>query len=214
MYGAMSTRAPVTTPPANKVVGIAMAGAITLAVGYGLANGLTRDIIDTFIEPTTIAVLDDDFTPPEEKPQTFETTVNISVTPLKPLDLPNFVVPKDPPFVIERKDPPPIDPGGGVTPPPRAPVKQMPKLIAGAKPDYPSSAIRAEWEGLTGLSVCVDARGRVTSQSLASSSGHEALDQAALKWIRGAKFKPGTLDGAAQAMCGASVIYEWKIDRR
>jgi periplasmic protein TonB len=216
MYGATRTRAPASTPAVNKMVGIGMAGLMTLAAGYGLTSGLSRDFIAALTGPTTIITLPEDLTPPPEKTPDLRTTVDApEAPPLVPIDLPDFPYPTDPPFVVERKDPPPLPPpGDGVAPPPRAPVKQMPKLLEGPKPEYPSAAIRADWEGMTGISVCVDARGRVTSQSLASSSGHSVLDEAALKWIRGARFKPGTLDGSAQAMCGASVIYEWKLNRR
>ena len=65
---------------------------------------------------------------------------------------------------------------------------------------------------MTSLSLCIDARGRVSSVSLAKSSGYPRLDEAALKWVKGARFSPGTVDGAAQAVCGHSVVYEWRLE--
>ncbi len=79
------------------------------------------------------------------------------------------------------------------------------------KPPYPAAAIRAREEGTTGLSLCIDASGHVSSASVAKSSGHSRLDDAALAWVRGARFAPATLDGAAQAVCGHTVQYVWNL---
>jgi protein TonB len=79
------------------------------------------------------------------------------------------------------------------------------------KPPYPAPDIREGNEGITGLLVCVGANGRVSSAALDYSSGHSRLDEAAMKWIRGVRFAPGAIDGAAQAMCGHKVAYEWTL---
>jgi periplasmic protein TonB len=98
-----------------------------------------------------------------------------------------------------------------VTPPPRSVVRGLPRMLVKDKPEYPPIAIRKHLEGVTGLDVCVDRQGRVTSVRLASSSGHDVLDNAALKWVHGMRFAPGTIDGQPAALCGARVLYEWKI---
>ena len=74
------------------------------------------------------------------------------------------------------------------------------------------SSIRANEQGVSTLDVCVDARGRVSSATLAASSGHTTLDSAALKWVRSARFTPGKLDGVAQSVCGHTVVYEWNLE--
>ena len=43
---------------------------------------------------------------------------------------------------------------------------------------------------------------------------HKSLDQAALKWVRDAKFTPAKVDGAPQAVCGHTVDYEWTLNKR
>jgi periplasmic protein TonB len=93
-----------------------------------------------------------------------------------------------------------------------APMRVLPKLRAMEKPSYPPTEVRAGNQGTTGIEVCVDARGRVTSTSLKQSSGHVRLDEAALKWVRDARFTPGSVDGSPQAMCGHNVFYEWKLE--
>jgi TonB family protein len=40
------------------------------------------------------------------------------------------------------------------------------------------------------LDVCIAANGRVTSGSIASSSGYPRLDDAALKWLKDQRFAP------------------------
>jgi len=62
--------------------------------------------------------------------------------------------------------------------------------------------IRGDHQGTSSLEVCIDTAGRVTSASLASSSGYGSLDQAALKWVRDRKFTPAKLDGQPQSICG------------
>jgi len=92
------------------------------------------------------------------------------------------------------------------------PVRTRPVLIKDEPPPYPLAEIRKKNEGDTTLDVCVAASGRVTSASIAGSSGHPVLDNAALKWVRSVRFTPGRLDGVAQAFCGHEVIYEWNLE--
>jgi TonB family protein len=67
-------------------------------------------------------------------------------------------------------------------------------------------------EGVTRLEVCLEANGRVTSATLASSS-HPVLDRTALSWVRDRKFMPAKVDGVPQPVCGHGVDYEWKLNR-
>ncbi|HEV7693446.1 MAG TPA: energy transducer TonB, partial [Hyphomonadaceae bacterium] len=183
-----------------------------MLAGYAFANGLGAGIVEALAPPMVVVTLQDDVRPPPERHE----TETLSTTVVAPEPPPPTI--PDQNFTAEKKSPiegdatkPPVDPGAGVTPPPRSVTRALPKLAAKDKPEYPPSAIRGHKEGTTGLDVCVDARGRATSVSLASSSGHEILDQAAIKWVRTTRFAPGTLDGQAAAMCGARVFYEWKI---
>jgi periplasmic protein TonB len=208
MYEAVRTRAPVST----KVTGASAMVLGLLAAGYAFANGLGAGIVDALAPPMVVVTLQDDFKPPPEKHETETLSTKVDAPLPPPPTVPDDV------FVADKKSPievdvtkPPVDPGADVTPAPRSPVRGLPKLAARDKPEYPAAAIRAHREGTTGLDVCVDARGRATSVTLASTSGHEILDQAAIKWVRTTRFAPGTIDGAATAMCGARVFYEWKI---
>ena len=89
--------------------------------------------------------------------------------------------------------------------------RSAPRLIASDKPAYPTASQRAGEQGVTQLDVCVASNGRVTSVSVARSSGYTRLDEAAAKWIRGERFTPAKINGAARDVCGHTVVYEWNL---
>jgi protein TonB len=65
------------------------------------------------------------------------------------------------------------------------------------RPEYPSTARNMSWEGKVILKVHVIANGSVGGVSVAHSSGHEILDEAAMKAVRQWKFVPAKRDGVA-----------------
>jgi protein TonB len=58
------------------------------------------------------------------------------------------------------------------------------------RPDYPEMAKRRQWEGKVILRVQVLASGRAGQVTIAGSSGHEILDEAALEAVRNWHFVP------------------------
>ena len=59
--------------------------------------------------------------------------------------------------------------------------------------DYPSLALRQEIEGRVEARFYVDATGRVESAEVVTTSGHQMLDDAAIKAVtRRGRFKPAT----------------------
>ena len=157
--------------------------------------------------------------PPIEEPPPKIEVAEVEDTPAPPEPPPlvapeiEFVPEEIPVITAPVADPVPVPEPVPVVPAP-APVPQSrsaPKLIASDKPDYPSASRRAGEQGTTQLKVCVNASGRVTSVSVARSSGYSRLDEAAAKWIRGERFTPAKVNGAAQDVCGHSVIYEWNL---
>ena len=61
-------------------------------------------------------------------------------------------------------------------------------------------ARRRGLEGVVTIEAKVDPDGRVAELRLFAGSGHDILDKAALKAVRGWKFSPGTVGGRAQSM--------------
>jgi protein TonB len=78
-----------------------------------------------------------------------------------------------------------------------------PQAISGRagnpKPDYPAEARRRGLQGKVVLLVEVSAAGLPASVAVASSSGHAALDQAALAAVQRWRFSPATRGGAPVA---------------
>ena len=206
MYEAMRQRA----PNSSQIAGAATSVLVTMLVGYGLANGLGKHIVEAFDPPVVLAVLPDIIDEPEPfEPLNLDTSIDL---PMLEFDwIPPEIVGEPSPIIVERKQVAEARIGPAVIGP-STPVRVAPRLKTRDEPPYPAIEVRNGNEGITGIEVCVDARGRVTSASLKQSSGHARLDEAALKWVRGARFTPGTIDGAPQSMCGHSVFYEWKIE--
>jgi protein TonB len=66
------------------------------------------------------------------------------------------------------------------------------------KPPYPKTAFRVGAEGTVEVAVEVNADGTVGAVKVASSSGHDALDQSALDTIARWRFRSARKDGALQ----------------
>ncbi|MDP3739422.1 MAG: energy transducer TonB [Hyphomonadaceae bacterium] len=216
MYGAMRQRAPSSTQIAGQITGVVMTVLAMAGAGYALMDGIGGRLVAALTGEMTVATLPP---PPPVEKQALDDFKDLSDGAL-PTPAP-FPAPDDG-FVYEPdrtlltsdgSEGSEGSTGGGTivfTPPP---IKVgNPKLLAKDKPPYPATALRGHEEGTTGLELCINEKGAVTAASLVASSGHQRLDDAALKWVRGARFAPGTLDGKPQAMCGHRIAYEWRIE--
>lgn len=210
MYGALRTRANNST----HLAGVTTAALITALAGYALANGFAMDLARIIETPITFTPLPEETLsdqPMDKKELVMSDTPRIET----PLPLGPTVEFKWDPEVITGTTTRATDPGpatnANATPAPK-PVRSRPSLLSRETPSYPPSAIRTNSEGISTLDVCVDAKGRVTSATIISGSGHAVLDNAALKWVRSARFSPGKLDGAPQSVCGHTIVYEWKLE--
>jgi protein TonB len=83
-------------------------------------------------------------------------------------------------------------------------VEARPSARGNRPPYYPEMARRNGWQGLCMVRVSVTPEGRAASVSLACSSGHGILDQAALAAVRKWKFSPRMVRGNAVA-CAVEV---------
>lgn len=72
---------------------------------------------------------------------------------------------------------------------------EKPALLGYTLPDYPKEAKHRRWEGVVEALVTVDASGQPLEITVAHSSGHPELDDAAVSALRGARYKPGSADG-------------------
>jgi len=84
---------------------------------------------------------------------------------------------------------------GGKEEKPAGPTKG-PGVIGGTPPIYPKDALDRGLEGAVSLAVTVAPNGSISAVSVAKSSGHDMLDQAAIRAVkRDWKFQPGLKDG-------------------
>jgi len=81
-----------------------------------------------------------------------------------------------------------------------------------SRPEYPAASIRLGEEGVTGLNLYLNEDGKVTQATVASSSGSERLDDAAVKHaMRAWKFIP-CMTGDKPMACWHQVNFRWKIE--
>ena len=92
---------------------------------------------------------------------------------------------------------PKVERAAAATPKAVAPalVEARPSARGNRPPNYPEIARRNGWTGLSMVRVSVTEQGRASSVSLARSSGHGVLDQAALAAVRKWKFSPRIVRG-------------------
>lgn len=214
MYGVMRERAP-NRP--MQIAGLAVSAVVTVGAGYLMMNSFGSFVgAFTPAPPTTLTTLTPETkNEPPPMAEVEDTVIESPFASTTPLPIPeeNFRTP-DPEktITVAAGDESRVGDPEATIPPPKAAIRMAPRLRSLEKPPYPRTEIRLRNEGNTSLGLCIDARGRVTSASLVKSSGHPKLDEAALKWVKDARFSPGTVDGSPQAICGHTVVYEWRLE--
>ena len=78
-------------------------------------------------------------------------------------------------------------------------------------PVYPALAKARHWEGVTLLRIEVLVDGRVGRVELARSSGHQMLDESAIKAVHRWRFHPAKL-GGTPITCFINVPVRFKLD--
>ena len=205
------------TPAARQPNGVRAFGlvsAVAMTAGAGLIMaGALRAERQTGLPVRTQLVMIETIAPddlPDPPMLSIEEDTPEPLTP-SPIAAPPIVfVPETPPVMTA----PVADPAALSETTPALPVASRstaPRLIAARTPDYPSAARRAGEQGRSELEVCISTGGRVTSVTIARSSGYPRLDDAAMAWIRSERFQPGRVNGIARAVCGHSVYYEWRL---
>jgi len=172
--------------------------AFHLVIIYAFATGLASDarhLINTILQTNIIETQKvqelppppphvDLKVPPPVQVVAPEVTINI------PVPAPITVAPKraPPPVVVIHVPPAPVIAGK---------VTYMPD----PQDFYPDASRRNNEEGRALVHICVDVRGRVASAEVSASTGHQMLDEAAVKLAKGARFKPATQKGKPVEWC-------------
>jgi periplasmic protein TonB len=180
---------------------------------WGFYSGLAGQLVQKIIPPVEIAQIEkpkEVDKPPPPPPKLEE------IKPYVPP--PEFVdIQAAPPettaisVVTQEKAPPP--PVAVAAPPPKAgtPIKMDPKhpLKIGEE-YYPDASKRANEEGRCTVQVTVAADGRITNESIQTSSGFPRLDDACLKGVHGQRVIPATEDGKPVEKT-VSIPIVWKL---
>jgi periplasmic protein TonB len=162
-------------------------------------------------EPVKLDTPPPDDTPPPEVPM-LETMVAPPMPDLPPPEFP--VAAKPPPPPPKPKPPPPRPRAQPAAPVDNAPqsappsVPQAPRTVSIGQvayinpPNaiYPARSRRAGEQGRVIMRVLVDTTGRPAQVSVQQSSGHPALDEAAVSAVRASLLRPYSENGVAQAV--------------
>ena len=169
---------------------IAFHAVIIYAFATGLTNG-AKQILNTILQTNIIETQKVQELPPPPP------HVDLKAPP------PVQVVAPDVQINIPIAPPPITRVAPVVKAAPPAPIRVPPAPIVYPRvtsaPDvqdyYPDASRRNNEEGRVMVHVCVDTRGRVGNVDVAATSGHPALDEAALKYAKAMRFKAATQGG-------------------
>ena len=89
--------------------------------------------------------------------------------------------------------------------------KATPIYYKNPKPAYPALARKQNWQGSVTLSIMVSENGAVDEVTIHQSSGHQMLDNSALKTVKTWQFLPGMKNGLPIAM-KVQVTIHFKLD--
>ncbi len=191
---------------------------IHVIVGYGFYSGLASRLVQTIIPPVEIAQIDkpkDVDKPPPPPPKLEE--IKPYVPPPEFVDIQQQAEPTNAIAVVTQQVQAPA-------PPTAAPAPPAPKASTSIKMDpkhplkigeeyYPDASKRANEEGRCTVQVTVAADGRITAESIQTSSGFPRLDEACLKGVHGQRVIPATEDGKPVEKT-VSIPIVWKLTNR
>jgi protein TonB len=232
-----SPMAYVDSSPSNKrLVGLGIAVAVHIGLGYVVVSGLAPKIIQTFTGPIEVKEIKEEVKKEEEPPPP---------PPEKLVELPPFVPPPvidialppppaPPPIntqsVVQQPAPPPVAaprgesaPAPPATPAPpaevRVPVDRaalLKTLSRKQRPDFPPSVVRAmEAAGQSQVAVqceaVVGSEGRITDV-MCESTGYERLDELVKRFFVGTRAPAATVDGKPVASRVAVPRFVWRLE--
>lgn len=198
------------TSPPQKLAGIAFVVLLHVAIIYALLNGLGSAVVQVFHAPLQAQIIQEVKPPPEAPPPPPPPVIN-PPPPYIPPPLIQIAPPPTPPViaaVTTVRPPVPVP----VARPAVAKEAELDPNQSCAAPQYPEDA---EDMGQTGTSVVqflIGADGSVEQSRVASSSGHDELDQAALQALGQCKFKPAIGANGQPQEAWTSIRYVWTLN--
>ena len=178
--------------------------ALHVFILWALATGLARRVIEVLAPPIQTDIVQEEKTkaepppppPPEMKREVVEVPppdINIAVPEVGPQTTAITAVPTQ-----KHEAAPPPKPAGPSSPP------KIGKGFPNTDDYYPDASRRLGEEGVSVVHACVGPNGKLSeAPTIATSSGKERLDQAALKVAQAGsgKFSPALEDGKPVTSC-------------
>ncbi len=200
--------------------GVAFLAVILLHIvaGYAFYSGLAMRLAQHIVAPVEIAQIDkpkEVDKPPPPPPKLEE--IKPYVPPPEFVDIAPTTEPTNAIAVVTSAAPVAAAPVVQAAPPVQhsgTSIKMDPKhpLKIGEE-YYPDASKRANEEGRCTVQVTVAADGRITGESIQTSSGFPRLDEACLKGVHGQKVIPATEDGKPVEKT-VSIPIVWKLTNK
>jgi protein TonB len=186
-------------------------------VGWAFYTGLASRLAQTIIPPVEIAQIDkpkDVDKPPPPPPKLEE--IKPYVPPPEFVDIQAPQEQTNAIAVVTQQVQQAPAPVAAAAPPPKAgtSIKMDPKhpLKIGEE-YYPDASKRANEEGRCIVQVTVAADGKITAETIQTSSGFPRLDEACLKGVHGQRVIPATEDGKPVEKT-VSIPIVWKLTNK
>lgn len=212
---------------AGRIWSIIIVALLHAILGYAFVSGLAMRVIEKAREDLKTFDVEEP-PPPEEEPpppppdqptqpppisappvlNRVQNPNPMSAPPPPPFTPPNFSPPAPPAPIAPTPPPPPPPP-----PPPRQ-AARPPVHRSGTitNDDYPASAIRAEAQGTTTISMTIGADGRVTGCTVSRSSGNSSLDSTACSLAtRRFRFTPAQDENGNNVAGRATRSVRWEL---
>jgi len=191
--------------PGRQAVGFAVVVLLHVGLIYALVTGLGTNIVDVIKAPIETKIIEEVKPPPPDVPP-----------PPPPPKLAAPPPPYIPPPEIQIAQPPPPTPVATVAavapPAPQAPPVQRAapapavpdssvsaRPIAGPALKYPARMQEQGREGRVDVTCDVDPDGKTSNCTVTSVVGGQVFADAALEWVKAARYKPAIKNGAPVA---------------
>jgi len=189
----------------NRLPGVIFVIVLHILLIWALISGLataTMELVRGNIEAAVVAEEEiEDLAPPPPPPD-FEPPPPVVPPPSVVIDIQRAPVENTTAIqqVVDRAAPPPV-----AAPPPPPPIRPFTPDGNGNRVtarDYPAISIRLRETGLVVVNVCVEENGDVSDVTLVTSSGHDRLDAATVRMVKGRfRYNAATQGGAAVRLC-------------
>jgi periplasmic protein TonB len=180
---------------------------------WAFYTGLAGKLVQTIIPPVEIAQIDkpkDIDKPPPPPPKLEEIKPYVPPPEFVDIQAPQqettpiwFVTHTNRRAPFAAPPPPPPRPGTAIKMDPKHPLKI-------GEDYYPDASKRANEEGRCIVLMTVSADGKITNESIQTSSGFPRLDEACLKGVHGQRMLPATEDGKPVEKT-VSIPIVWKL---